>query len=261
MKDFQNLQDEFQRCIMSGDDSILGEILDSPKEKRDVLFGVYRYAYSSRLVEAISTDHPYLHTYLGDEMFDKMGKAFVDAHPSEHPNLRWYSRGIPDFLRANEPYCNYPEICELAELERALNDVFDAEDGDTLAIEDVAAVPPESWNDLRFHPHVTARRMDFASNATNIWIALKNEETPPDPEKRDEPSRVIVWRQDNTPMFRELTAEEGMMWDEAANGIPFGVLCSMLATYDDPDNAAARGAGYLRGWVEAGLLGGISLGK
>jgi hypothetical protein len=34
-----------------------------------------------------------------------------------------------------------------------------------------------------------------------------------------------------------------MMWDEAANGIPFGVLCEMLATYDDPDSAAGRGAG------------------
>ena len=26
-------------------------------------------------------------------------------------------------------------------------------------------------------------------------------------------------------MFRELAEEEAMMWDEAANGIPFGVLC------------------------------------
>ena len=49
-----------------------------------------------------------------------------------------------------------------------------------------------------------------------------------------------------------------MMWDEAANGIAFGVLCSMLATYDDPEGAAARGAGYLHGWVTAGLLTGVS---
>jgi hypothetical protein len=48
------------------------------------------------------------------------------------------------------------------------------------------------------------------------------------------------------------------MWDEAANGIAFGVLCSMLATYDDPNGAAARGAGYLHGWVTSGLLTGVS---
>ena len=59
-------------------------------------------------------------------------------------------------------------------------------------------------------------------------------------------------------MFRELAAEEAMMWDEAANDIPFGVLCTMLATYDDPDGAAARGAGYLNGWVSARLLTGAS---
>lgn len=260
MNDFQRLQDEFQRCILTGDDSVLEKILDSSKEKREVLFGVYRFAYSSRLVEALSNDHPLLHTYLGDEMFDDMGKAYVAAKPSVHPNMRWFSQGIPEFLRATKPYSDHPEIFELADLEKALNDVFDASDDAVLAIEDVAAVPPESWNDLRFHAHSTARRFDLTSNAAAIWIALKNEETPPDPEVSGEPCRILVWRQDNTPMFRELTAEEGMMWDEAAAGIPFGVLCSMLATYDDPDNAAGRGAGYLRGWVEAGLLSGISIG-
>jgi hypothetical protein len=49
-----------------------------------------------------------------------------------------------------------------------------------------------------------------------------------------------------------------MMWDEAAKGIPFGVLCSMLATYDDPDSAAGRGAGYLHGWVARGCLSGVA---
>jgi hypothetical protein len=59
-------------------------------------------------------------------------------------------------------------------------------------------------------------------------------------------------------MFRELPTEEAMMWDEAANGIPFGVLCEMLATFDDPDGAAARGAGYLHGWISSGSLTGVS---
>jgi hypothetical protein len=69
---------------------------------------------------------------------------------------------------------------------------------------------------------------------------------------------LLVWRQDVTPMFRELPAEEAMVWDEAANGIPFGVLCEMLATYDDPDGAAARGAGYLHGWITSGILTAVS---
>ena len=42
MNEFERLQDEFQRGIMSSDDKVLGEILDSPKEKRDILFGDVR---------------------------------------------------------------------------------------------------------------------------------------------------------------------------------------------------------------------------
>ncbi len=53
MSDFARQQSDFQRGILTGDDSVLVEILDSPREKRDVLFGVYKHAYGSRLVEAM----------------------------------------------------------------------------------------------------------------------------------------------------------------------------------------------------------------
>ena len=259
MSDFARQQGEFQRGVLTGDDAILAEILDSPKETRATLFGVYRYAYGSRLVEAMRNDHELLHRYLGDETFDEMGHAYVKARPSQHPNLRWFSQGLPDFLRSNEPYSNHPVLADLAALEKALNDAFDASEGAVLPLEAMAGFAPESWNDLVFAPHPSAQRIDLATNAAAIWMALKNEEAPSEAETLAEPSRLLVWRQDTTPMFRELTAEEAMMWDEAANGIPFGVLCEMLATYDDPDGAAARGASYLHGWITAGLLTAASL--
>ncbi len=102
MSDFARQQDDFQRGILAGDDKVLAEILDSPKEKRETLFGVYRYAYGSRLVDALRNDHELLHAYLGDEMFDEMGHAYVKAKPSHHPNMRWFSQapaGIPEDRR------------------------------------------------------------------------------------------------------------------------------------------------------------------
>ena len=122
----------------------------------------------------------------------------------------------------------------------------------------MAGFAPEAWAGLTFHAHPSAIRLDLSTNASAVWLALKGDEDPPDPVRLAEPSRLLVWRQDVTPVFRELGTEEAMMWDEAAGGIPFGVLCSMLATYDDPDGAAARGAGYLHGWVTAGVLTGVS---
>jgi hypothetical protein len=122
----------------------------------------------------------------------------------------------------------------------------------------MAGFAPEVWNDLRFKPHPSAARLDLSTNASAIWLALKTDETPPQAEALAQPCHLLIWRQELTPMFRELPSEEAMMWDEAASGIPFGVLCSMLATHDDPDGAAARGAGYLHGWITAGLLAEVS---
>jgi len=258
MSDLARQQSEFQRAILTGDDTILTEIPDSPKEKRETLFGVYRYAYSSRLVEAMRNDHKLLHVYLGDEMFDAMGHAYVAANPSQHPNLRWFSSSLPDFLKSTEPYSNHPVLSDLAALEKALNDVFDAKEAPVIGIADMAGFAPEAWAALAFRPHPSALRLDLSTNAAAVWLALKADEDPPDPTPLEEPSRILIWRKDVTPVFRELGAEEAMMWDEAASGIRFGVLCSMLATFDDPDGAAARGAGYLHGWVTAELLTGVS---
>lgn len=257
MSDFARQQSDFQRGILTGDEKVLAEILDSPKEKREVLFGVYKYAYGSRLVDALRNDHKLLHSYVGDEMFNEMGQAYVAANPSQHPNLRWFSQGFPDFLK-RAPYGDYPILSDLAGLEKALNDAFDAKDAPVVALSDMVGFAPEIWNNLRFEAHPSSNRLDVSTNVAAVWLALKREEMPPDAALLEQPGRLLIWRQDVTPMFRELAAEEAMMWDEASAGIPFGVLCSMLATYDDPDGAAARGAGYLHGWITAALLTGVA---
>ena len=144
----------------------------------------------------------------------------------EHPNLRWFSQGLPDFLKSAEPYGDHPILSDLAALEKALNDAFDASRRRRCwRWRDMAGFAPEVWNDLTFVPHPSARRLDLNTNAPAIWMALKSDEMPPDAELLEEPARLLIWRQDTTPMFRELPAEEAMMWDEAAGGIPFGVLC------------------------------------
>ncbi len=257
MSEFAHQQAAFQRAILDDDESVLGELLDSPREKRETLFGVYRHAYGARLVEAMRNDHALLHAYLGDEMFDEMGYAYVKARPSQHSNLRWFSQGLPAFLTWTSPYRDHPVLGDLAALEKALNDAFDAPDAPVLALADMAQFAPEQWPDLTFRIHPTASRLDLATNTAAIWLALKHDETPPDAVALEQPSRLQIWRQDLTPMFRELPAEEAMMWDAAARGVSFGVLCEMLATYDDPDGAAARGAGYLHGWITAGPLAGV----
>ncbi len=142
-------------------------------------------------------------------------------------------------------------------MERALNDVFDASDAPVLGMAELAAVPAQEWGLLSFIPHPATIRLDAHTNAGAIWVALKAGEAPPPCTSTDDVARLLVWRHDATAMFRELTAEEAMMWDETVKGQRFGDLCEMLAIYDDPPSAPARAAGFLKAWLDAGLLSGL----
>ncbi len=251
---FAELQASLQRAIMTGDDAILSLIPDGAREDKDTLLGVYRNAYVLRLIEVVQSDHELLHAYLGDDGFDEMARAYIAAHPSDQPNARWFSRHVPAFLAREEPYRGHPELAELALLEKTLADAFDAADAPTVTVAELAAIPPEEWGDLEFAAHPSAVRLDFQTKATAIWAALKAETEPPEVVRLEEAEKVLVWRDGTTPMFRVLGPEEAMMWAEAARGVRFGVLCEMLATYDDPDGTAMRAARYIAGWLNAGLI-------
>lgn len=250
---FAELQAAFQRAIMIGEDAVLGLIPDGAREKKNVLLGVYRNAYVLRLVEVLQNDHELLRAYLGDDAFAEMARAYVAAHPSDQPNARWFSRHLPSFLAKTAPYSANSQLAELALLEKTLSDAFDAADAPVVGVPDLAAIPPDEWERLAFTPHPSATRLDFETNATGIWAALKAETDPPEVTEQAPSEKILVWRGE-TPMFRVLGSEEAMMWDEAAKGVRFGVLCEMLATYNDPDGAPARAAQYLAGWLVSGAI-------
>jgi hypothetical protein len=261
MSSLKELQESFQRGILAGDNAILAEIKDSPKEERKVLFGVYRNAYVARLAEVLADDYEQVHAYLGDAGFAKLAKSYIAAHPSDRRSARDFGRHVPDFLKTDPGFAAHAEVAEIAALEKALADAFDGPEAEPLSLAMLAEVAPELWTKLVFTPHPTAQRLTFATNAADIWSALRDESAPPPPRRLPEPQNILVWRQDATARFCAVGPEEAMMWNEAAAGTRFGVLCEMVATYGGEDGADFRAASYLKDWVDMGSLAGFRLGS
>jgi hypothetical protein len=251
LKDFQ---DRFQRAILDADEGILDHLTDGAREKKSTLLRVYRDAYTLRLIEVVGNDHEQLRRYLGREYFAALGAAYIAAHPSHHPNARWFARGLPEFLRAAQPYTARPELAELAEIERALNDAFDAEDAAVLRMTDLAAIPPGEWAGVSFVRHPSAHGFQAHTNAAALWKALKAGDDPPAATVLAEPVRILAWRNDMTSMFRELPPDEAMMWQLVGEGATFGQVCEMMAVFGGSDGAPMRAAGILRGWLDVGML-------
>ncbi|MEQ1653942.1 MAG: DNA-binding domain-containing protein [Hyphomicrobium sp.] len=250
----------FQKAVLEGDESVLALLCDTSRTTRATLFGVYQNAYSGRLVEILANDYEYLSAYLGEDAFDDLARAYITECPSRSQNARWFGSRFPAFLANDKRYAKRPELADLAAVEKALADAFDAPDATVVTIADLAAFAPETWGQLVFAPHPSAILLTANSDAFALWMALKDERPPP----KKKPSKAVrkyiaVWRNDATPVVREMGDEEAMMWTEACRGLRFDALCEMVATYDQPDQAALRAASYLQGWLSSGMLSSASL--
>jgi hypothetical protein len=248
------LQQQFLQAVMCGDGTVLDYIPPNSRTTKETLLGVYQHAYGARLVEVVRNDHPVLAAYMGGEAFETMARSYVAAHPSQHPNARWFASKLPGFLSRNIDYGAFAELTEIASLEHALGLAFDAEDEDVLDVTGMALHPPESWGELTFVPHPSASLLSFNTNALDIWRALKDDGEPPLAIRHNEPQRLLVWRRVVTPAVRVALPEEAMMWSEAAQGVCFSRLCELVAVFGGAEGADLRSAGYLLGWLNEGLL-------
>ena len=234
--------------VVEGDDDALALVRHPPKDTTRTMFGVYRNAYVLRLIEFIGHDYERLKLLMRDG-FDAMARGYIKAHPSDTPNARWYARHLPAFLASQKPWSEQPALADLATLEKALNDAFDAPDDPLFTLADLATFDPLAIAEAKVSFHSSAIRLTAITNVTDLWSS-------PDAATHRLGSAIelLVWRQGGSSRFRVLAAEEAMAIDSARKGVPFGVLCEMIALMDDPENAALRAAGYLRNWIETEIV-------
>ena len=88
--------------------------LATRKADRQTLLGVYRDAYALRLIEVLTNDYPGLLAMTGPADFDRMARAYIAAHPSHHPSVRWFGARLADFLAGTAPYSGLAAAAEMA---------------------------------------------------------------------------------------------------------------------------------------------------
>jgi len=254
MKDLSRLQAVFQGFILNSDPAVNAEVVGTAKVDVATRLGIYANAYRLRLLEALDTDYPGLHTIAGDEEFERLGRAYIEAHPSTFRSLRWFGDRMSEFLRTTEPYCDYPVFAEMAAFEWAMSDAFDAADTALATVEGMATVAPEAWPALRFTPHDSLRRLDLRWNVPTVWKAIDAEQDPPALEESDTPISWLVWRRDLRTYFRSLDVAEAWALDAMVRGETFSMICEGLTEWIDSQNVPMHAAGLLKRWLSDGLI-------
>lgn len=251
------LEAAFQAFVLDQDNDIRGQVNGTPRVDADTRLGIYANAYRLRLLEALATDYPGLKLLAGDDGFDRLGRAYIAAHPSHNPSLRWFGDRLGEFLRATPPWEDQPALAEMADFEWAMSDAFDAEDCTLVTVADMAAVPPEAWAGLGFTPHASVQRLDLRWNVPEVWKTATAGEAFDPPLPYPQPVGWLVWRKDLNTYFRSLDVDEAVALDALRRGASFAEICEALCEWVDAQHVAGHAAGLLKQWVEDGLIRGL----
>jgi hypothetical protein len=253
-----DLQRAFQDYLLAASDTFQTAVRDTSKADRITLLDVYRDGYALRLIEALTTDYPGLMAMAGPADFDHVARAYIAAHPSRHPSVRWYGRDMADFLAKTEPYSRTPAAAEMARFEWALGEAFDSPDVTPITADALMALPQEAWETLSFSTLPSLRRLILAFEAPQAWQRREEVDSGDlSVERAPEPLTWAIWRPDLVSNFRSLDADEAAMLDALVEGRPFPELCEVVAPFTGEEQAPARAAGLLRAMVEGGMIAGF----
>lgn len=253
MKALLGLEQDFQQCMLKNDLDMQGQVVSTPQASAAERVKVYVEAYRLRLLEVLQDNYTGLHGLLGDEQFDQMGRAYIDAHPSTHPSVRWFSRHLEDFLRRSGPYSEHPYLAEMAAFEWAQGLVFDAADDSIAGLEALATVPPEAWAGLNFTLHPAVQRLSLDWNMPQVWQTLEAGEAP-ELQKGEMPSPWLLWRAELLTHWRSLNEDEAWALDAVGEGRNFGELCEGLCQWHEASDVAMQAASFLKRWLTDGLI-------
>lgn len=256
-----DLQTEFQSFLLEGREDIRRRVAGTGKVSAEQRLSIYYDAYRLRLLEALDSNYPVLHGWIGDDEFERLGLAYLAAHPSTHFSIRYFGHELAGFLAAGESYRDKPFLSEMARFEWAMAEAFDAPDSALVRLEDMGAIVPEAWPGLRFTMQGSVHRLNLEWNVPVIWKAIDAEQAPEQPRRSEYPQSWLLWRQDLKTYFRSLSVDEAWALDAAANGGTFAMICEGLCEWIDVQHVAAHAAGLLKQWIADGLIRSIDIVK
>lgn len=254
-----DLQQAFQTAVLHLQDTAPDFIVATDQASSTERFTVYTEAYRLRLIEALSADYPGLKNLLGAEGFDAMGRAYIDASPSDQFSIRWFGRHLPHFLAETSPYAEQAGIAELANFEWTLSEAFDAPDSTVIDYSRLAAIEPSHWPSLKLKFHPSLRRIDLHYNAPQVWQASSQQQPLPVFSANFEPQAWLIWRQQLKLLFRSLSVHEAFAIDAFLQGQCFAEVCAGLTEWLDEEQVVMNAAGFLQTWLSEGWITGVDV--
>jgi len=223
---------------------------------------IYREQFFLRHLDVLHEDFRSLAHRLGDDAFEALAKAYLNAFPPRSFTLRDLGAELPAFVASTAPWSTDTLLADLARVEWAFVEAFDAASEPALDLAAVVSIPEEAWPSARLVLQPSVRRLSLRHPAHDYRHSIRNgEPVAGPPEARA--SFVVVFRGRLALEHIELEAEAFALLGELAGGTPLGEACERVAASSGATEEAFQekvGAWFQR-WTALGFLSRVELAR
>jgi len=245
MRDLSAIQRRFYELVTGGSIAVEpGLVVGSPER-----LAIYARMYLDRLHDVLWDDYPKLVAVLGAAVFRALVERYLRASPPTSFTVCDTGATLPEYLATRDDLS--PWLADLARLERARVDVFDAADARVLSRDDLAGLAPEDWVgfSIGWVPASTIVRVAWAVD--DLWNAVEEETTLEPPSQS--PRTILVWRRALTVFHRTLEPDEAAV-AEVVRTCTIGDVCAAIGEIDTTTTPAQRAIELLTRWLDAETL-------
>jgi hypothetical protein len=191
---------------------------------------IYREQFWLRHTGSLVEDFPGVGGIVGSEDWNRLVVEYLLAHRPEAPTLRDLGARLPDFIRTRAWLEHAAVAADMARLEWAHVEVFDADDVPPLDAAKLAAVPEDAWEGARLvtNPALRLLRLEYPVIPLRkrlLAAAAGEGEDEPIPVPDAEPGHFAVHRRDRHVFHDALDLGAFSLLDRLARGRPLGVAC------------------------------------
>ncbi len=220
---------------------------------------IYADSYFWRLIDIMAEEYPTTRHVIGVERFAELCRAYVTAHPSTSWTLCDLTCKFPAYLADEAEQVPHREVVvDLARIERAMEDVFDAPARTPVTVDELLAIPQEHWPEARFEM-IPALELIALDHPIDDYITAVCEERHLDLPQA-QAAWMAVWRNDFRVWRKPLTEAEFTLLCALQSGGTLGQALEVCANLPDLDLQAFIGnlQDWFRQWTGEGFFSSVA---